>query len=164
MAFWSLLLVLSRQSGASAVGLVSLRIELQYRLLTLLVGWTGPTTCVSGLVCTVLNPYYSQCLPGTAQTTTSATSKSSTSSIISSTKTTSISTLTTTTKTSASATVTPPTGKFKWLGVDESGAEFGSSSYPGVWGKDFIFPSTSSLDVCPLPSPLKFELLGLTIM
>ncbi|KAI0744956.1 hypothetical protein C8Q76DRAFT_789417 [Earliella scabrosa] len=29
-------------------------------------GWSGPTTCVSGSVCTVLNPYYSQCLPGTA--------------------------------------------------------------------------------------------------
>lgn len=27
-------------------------------------GWTGATTCVSGTVCTVINPYYSQCLPG----------------------------------------------------------------------------------------------------
>lgn len=25
-------------------------------------GWTGPTTCVSGATCEVLNPYYSQCL------------------------------------------------------------------------------------------------------
>ncbi|KAF3403307.1 1,4-beta-D-glucan cellobiohydrolase xynA [Talaromyces pinophilus] len=25
-------------------------------------GWTGPTTCVSGTTCTVVNPYYSQCL------------------------------------------------------------------------------------------------------
>ncbi|KAK6360588.1 hypothetical protein TWF730_006726 [Orbilia blumenaviensis] len=25
-------------------------------------GWTGPTTCVAGTTCTVLNPYYSQCL------------------------------------------------------------------------------------------------------
>ncbi|KAI0076007.1 endo-1,4-beta-xylanase C precursor [Panus rudis PR-1116 ss-1] len=29
------------------------------------IGWTGPTTCVSGTVCTKLNDYYSQCLPGT---------------------------------------------------------------------------------------------------
>lgn len=29
-------------------------------------GWTGPTTCPSGWVCTVSNPYYSQCLQGTA--------------------------------------------------------------------------------------------------
>ncbi|KAF8071786.1 endo-1,4-beta-xylanase A precursor [Lyophyllum atratum] len=27
------------------------------------IGWTGPTTCVSGYTCTVGNPYYSQCLP-----------------------------------------------------------------------------------------------------
>ncbi|KAF3931789.1 hypothetical protein ABW19_dt0205744 [Dactylella cylindrospora] len=26
------------------------------------IGWTGGTTCVSGTTCTVLNPYYSQCL------------------------------------------------------------------------------------------------------
>lgn len=25
-------------------------------------GWTGPTTCASGSTCTVVNPYYSQCL------------------------------------------------------------------------------------------------------
>ena len=29
------------------------------------IGWTGATTCVSGSVCTVINDYYSQCLPGT---------------------------------------------------------------------------------------------------
>ncbi|KAI0360862.1 hypothetical protein OH77DRAFT_1418893 [Trametes cingulata] len=30
------------------------------------IGWTGATSCVSGTVCTVINPYYSQCLPGAA--------------------------------------------------------------------------------------------------
>ncbi|KAH9847489.1 glycoside hydrolase superfamily [Lenzites betulinus] len=30
------------------------------------IGWTGPTTCVAGTVCTEQNAYYSQCLPGTA--------------------------------------------------------------------------------------------------
>ncbi|KAJ3570368.1 hypothetical protein NP233_g4451 [Leucocoprinus birnbaumii] len=29
-------------------------------------GWSGATTCVAGYTCTVSNPYYSQCLPGTA--------------------------------------------------------------------------------------------------
>ncbi|KAK7034705.1 hypothetical protein VNI00_012112 [Paramarasmius palmivorus] len=29
------------------------------------IGWSGPTSCVSGACCTVSNPYYSQCLPGT---------------------------------------------------------------------------------------------------
>ncbi|KAK7032002.1 glycoside hydrolase family 3 protein [Favolaschia claudopus] len=39
-------------------------------------GWTGPTTCSEG-VCTYSNPYYSQCLPGTATTTTTTSSTSS---------------------------------------------------------------------------------------
>nr|CDJ79824.1 xylanase precursor [Leucoagaricus gongylophorus] len=29
------------------------------------IGWTGPTTCVSGTTCTYINDWYSQCLPGT---------------------------------------------------------------------------------------------------
>ncbi|KAJ8515181.1 hypothetical protein ONZ45_g7377 [Pleurotus djamor] len=28
------------------------------------IGWTGPTTCVSGATCTYSNDWYSQCLPG----------------------------------------------------------------------------------------------------
>ncbi|KAI0063814.1 hypothetical protein BV25DRAFT_1801462 [Artomyces pyxidatus] len=48
-------------------------------------GWTGGTTCVAGAVCTYSNPYYSQCLPGTASSsapiTSSATPTSSSSSI-----------------------------------------------------------------------------------
>ncbi|THH28296.1 hypothetical protein EUX98_g5893 [Antrodiella citrinella] len=30
------------------------------------IGWSGATTCVSGTVCTELNSYYSQCIPGAA--------------------------------------------------------------------------------------------------
>ncbi|KAI0636067.1 endo-1,4-beta-xylanase C precursor [Trametes polyzona] len=43
------------------------------------IGWTGATTCVSGTVCTVINPYYSQCLPGSASSSppTSSTTSSS---------------------------------------------------------------------------------------
>lgn len=41
------------------------------------IGFTGATTCVSGYVCTVSNPYYSQCIPGTAASTTTATSATS---------------------------------------------------------------------------------------
>ncbi|KAF7314754.1 Lipolytic enzyme [Mycena kentingensis (nom. inval.)] len=36
-------------------------------------GWTGPTTCVSGTTCVFSNPWYSQCLPGAATTTPPAT-------------------------------------------------------------------------------------------
>jgi cellulose 1,4-beta-cellobiosidase len=33
------------------------------------IGFSGPTTCVSGYTCTVSNPYYSQCIPGTGGST-----------------------------------------------------------------------------------------------
>lgn len=33
-------------------------------------GWTGATTCVSGYTCQRQSQYYSQCVPGTAATTT----------------------------------------------------------------------------------------------
>ncbi|THH06716.1 hypothetical protein EW145_g3894 [Phellinidium pouzarii] len=36
------------------------------------IGWTGATTCVAGSTCTVLNDYYSQCLPGASAPTTSS--------------------------------------------------------------------------------------------
>ncbi|KAA1470460.1 hypothetical protein DENSPDRAFT_775132 [Dentipellis sp. KUC8613] len=36
------------------------------------IGWPGDTSCVSGTVCTVLNAYFSQCIPGTATTPTDA--------------------------------------------------------------------------------------------
>jgi Fungal cellulose binding domain. len=27
------------------------------------IGWTGPTVCVPGWACIVINPFYHQCLP-----------------------------------------------------------------------------------------------------
>lgn len=42
------------------------------------VGWTGPTTCVSGSTCVYLNEWYSQCLPGSANPTTTPPSASAT--------------------------------------------------------------------------------------
>ncbi|KAJ3736982.1 beta-glucosidase [Lentinula guzmanii] len=44
------------------------------------IGWSGGTTCASGSICTVINPYYSQCLPGSTSAPSSiSTSISSTS-------------------------------------------------------------------------------------
>lgn len=37
--------------------------------------------------------------------------------------------------------------KMKWMGVDESGAEFGQNNLPGTYNKDYTFPATSSIDV-----------------
>jgi endoglucanase len=33
----------------------------------------------------------------------------------------------------------------RWLGVNQSGAEFGEKIYPGTWGKEFIFPSKNAI-------------------
>ncbi|CAH0027693.1 unnamed protein product [Clonostachys rhizophaga] len=41
--------------------------------------WTGPTTCVAGYYCQVQNEWYSQCVPGTASTTSSTRTTLSTS-------------------------------------------------------------------------------------
>ncbi|KUI71931.1 Endoglucanase gh5-1 [Cytospora mali] len=114
--------------------------------------WTGDTTCVSGYTCTYQSQYYSQCLPGTASTTlsTSTTKTTSTAAASSATKSSTTSVVSTTAVSSttassatSSASATSGTG-FKWFGVDESGAEFGTA-YPGTWGVDFIFPSNSSI-------------------
>ncbi|KAH9944529.1 beta-glucosidase [Epithele typhae] len=43
------------------------------------IGWSGGTTCASGSVCTFVNAYYSQCLPGTASTSSTSTAPTSTS-------------------------------------------------------------------------------------
>lgn len=95
-------------------------------------GWTGATTCVSGYVCTYANDWYSQCLPGTATTTSSVVT---------------VTTATATSSTAAATTTFAASGSFKWFGVDESVAEFGSDNYPGTWGIDFYFPSNTSIQV-----------------
>ncbi|KAK6505865.1 hypothetical protein TWF481_007755 [Arthrobotrys musiformis] len=131
------------------------------------IGWTGPTTCVSGNYCAVLNPYYSQCLPGTAstsstttttasrtttssttasRTTTSSTTTSRTTTSSTTTLRTSTTTSTTTRTTTPSASPTSGTKKFEYIGVNESGAEFGENSIPGVLGTDYTWPSPSSID------------------
>lgn len=95
-------------------------------------GWTGLTTCVSGYHCVYSNDWYSQCLPGSDSATTTAASGT-----------------TTTAAGTTTATATNPSATgWKWLGVDESGAEFGQGSLPGVYGTDFIFASTDVLGVC----------------
>ncbi|KAJ5359289.1 Endoglucanase EG-II [Penicillium cataractarum] len=72
-------------------------------------GWTGQTTCVSGYYCSVQNNYYSQCLPGTASTSSG----------------TSATTLVTTTSAMTSSSSSVPTTKVKFAGVNIAGFDFG---------------------------------------
>ena len=104
-------------------------------------GWTGATTCVSGYYCYLQNPYYSQCIPGTVSTT----AKAATTTAEATSASTAVPT-TLVTKTFSAATAGGTTAHFKWFGVDESGAEFTQTSLPGVYGTDFIFPSSSTID------------------
>ncbi|KAF9471786.1 hypothetical protein BDN70DRAFT_938685 [Pholiota conissans] len=73
-------------------------------------GWTGATTCVAGSVCTYSNPYYSQCLPGTASSTTT------------------VKPTTTTTTTGPTSTTTTPAGNSKanyWFSFGDSYSQTG---------------------------------------
>lgn len=37
-------------------------------------------------------------------------------------------------------------GKMQWVGVNESGPEFGDHIFPGLYGKDYIWPTLSTYD------------------
>ncbi|KAH0590484.1 hypothetical protein H2248_000632 [Termitomyces sp. 'cryptogamus'] len=75
------------------------------------INWTGATTCVSGAVCTVLNPYYSQCIPASSSTFSTSSQTSSATTI--STSTTS-STQSTTTSSSPTSSGTPANLSPEW--------------------------------------------------
>ncbi|KAJ7448640.1 endoglucanase E-4 [Mycena galericulata] len=87
-------------------------------------GWTGATTCVSGFTCVLSNPYYSQCLPGTATTTATT----STPPVTTSTPPVTTSTPPVTTTTTA----TPPTGSSPSTGI--IGTDFEGTLNSSVWG------------------------------
>ncbi|KAG9057832.1 hypothetical protein FS842_003594 [Serendipita sp. 407] len=110
------------------------------------INYTGSTTCDAGLVCVRINDYYYQCQKGS---TTSTTTKASTTTTKASTTTTTKASTTTTKTTSTTAVSTGTcTGatKFKYFGVNESSAEFGSNNIPGTLGTDYTWPSPSSID------------------
>lgn len=91
-------------------------------------GFSGSSTCVSGYKCTVVNQWYHQCQPGSADPPST--------------------TLKTTTAGGTQPTGSPGgDGKFLWVGVNEAGAEFGEKNLPGTWGKDFTFPEPAAVDV-----------------
>lgn len=87
------------------------------------IGFNGGSSCISGYGCVYLNDWYSQCQPGANPGNPTPTT------------------------TSAGSGPTSGAGKFKYLGVNEAGAEFGTGIFPGRWGKEFIFPDTSAIQV-----------------
>lgn len=111
-------------------------------------GWTGETTCTDGFTCSYASDWYSQCIPGTVAVTgtlqTSTTKKASTSTTTSAVK---ASVTSETSTTAPVATGGSSSGRLRWLGVDESVAEFGQGNYPGVYGQHFFFPDESAIAV-----------------
>ena len=79
------------------------------------IGWTGPTTCCLGSICTFNNQYYSQCLPVTTSSGGTATSTSrvttSPTPIISNTHTTTGASTPSTTVTSRATSTNPTTSR-----------------------------------------------------
>ncbi|KAF7378392.1 Glycoside hydrolase family 5 protein [Mycena sanguinolenta] len=100
-------------------------------------GWTGETDCAAGLACVEQNEWYSQCLPGTATTTTSPTTVSTTSTVKS---TTTVSTTTTVKSTTTTSSAPSSTGFIKTSGTrfTLNGQQFvpvGSNAYwPALLG------------------------------
>lgn len=103
-------------------------------------GFQGSTSCVAGYHCAYLNEWYSQCTPGAE----SATLKTSTTAAVPSSTT---SAAPGSTSSSSPGSGSGSGGKLKWLGINQSCAEFGQGTYPGTWGKEFTFPSASSIEV-----------------
>ncbi|KAK6515841.1 hypothetical protein TWF281_004432 [Arthrobotrys megalospora] len=87
------------------------------------IGWSGTTTCVSGYTCTVLNPYYSQCLPGSASSSTTTTTARTTPAISSTTTRT-----TTSTTTSTQPSSSPTSGIKYWFSFGDSYTATGFSA------------------------------------
>nr|ADX07304.1 putative endoglucanase [Flammulina velutipes] len=81
-------------------------------------GWNGDKACVSGAVCTVLNQWYSQCLPGTGAPAPSTTIATAT-----------LTTTSTTLPTGAECAVPPASaGSLELKGVNIAGFDFGCAT------------------------------------
>ncbi|GJE86576.1 fCBD and Cellulase domain-containing protein [Phanerochaete sordida] len=74
------------------------------------IGFSGSTTCVSGSVCSVINDYYSQCIPGVASSAPTAPSSPTTSS------------------TGPVSTAPASAGTLRFAGVNIAGFDFGCNT------------------------------------
>lgn len=108
--------------------------------------WTGATCCASGSVCTYGNAYYSQCLPGTASSSSATSSlKTTSSATISSTS--KLSSTTTTSKSSSTSTKATTT----ITGVASTTATYTGNPFSGVqlWANSYY---ASEISAYAMPS------------
>ncbi|EFQ25807.1 glycosyl hydrolase family 6 [Colletotrichum graminicola] len=112
-------------------------------------GWTGPSCCAAGSVCTVSNPFYSQCLPGSAAPSSSSTVASSTSTVrtsstpVVSPSRTSTVTGSVSTTSAGTGTTPPPTGGATYTGNPFVGVNLWANSYYASEISTLAIPSLS---------------------
>ncbi|KAK1981264.1 1, 4-beta cellobiohydrolase [Colletotrichum cereale] len=112
-------------------------------------GWTGPTCCAAGSVCTVGNAFYSQCLPGSAapsstSTMASSTMRTSSTPVVTPTRTsTSAGSVSTTSSGSGSGTTAPPAGGATYTGNPFAGVDLYANSYYASEISTLAIPSLS---------------------
>lgn len=104
------------------------------------VGSTSSTVCDWGLGYVNIDIYHSQCRPGALTSTLAPT-------ITKASNTVQPTTASTTSSAPQSSVCSGRRTKFKYFGVNESGADFGDGKIPGVLGTDYARLSPSSIDV-----------------
>ncbi|EPS45992.1 hypothetical protein H072_30 [Dactylellina haptotyla CBS 200.50] len=108
------------------------------------IGWTGPTTCVSGWTCVYGNDYYSQCLQATGTTATTTTTTSKTTTTSSKATTTSSKTTTTLSTTTSSKTTTTPTTTTKTTTTSTTTTKTTTTSTPVATGCVYYVATSGS--------------------
>ncbi|KAF3935613.1 hypothetical protein ABW19_dt0204771 [Dactylella cylindrospora] len=102
-------------------------------------GWTGATTCVSGYTCTYSNDWYSQCVPGTAATTTTSTTSSRTTTT----------SRTTTSRTSTSRTTTTRTSTTRTSSTTSRSTTLTTSTRSSTTTATPVVPTTTTTPAGP---------------
>ncbi|KAG2017977.1 acetyl xylan esterase [Coprinopsis cinerea AmutBmut pab1-1] len=95
-------------------------------------GYTGPSDCDSGYTCVPVNQWYHQCQPGSSAPTNPPNPP--------------VATTTTTAPRPTNSACPGAVTKFRYFGVNQAGAEFGSNIIPGELGTHYIWPAPSSID------------------
>lgn len=111
--------------------------------------WSGETACVCGTACTVVNDFFSQCIPGAEapEPTITVTETVTTTATVTDVQTVTVTSAPQSTPSAPSGDICPGTRtKFQFFGVNQSGAEFGNANIPGTLNKDYTWPSTDSVD------------------
>ncbi|KZL84438.1 cellobiohydrolase ii [Colletotrichum incanum] len=110
--------------------------------------WTGPTCCAAGSTCVVGNPFYSQCIPGSAapsssSTVVSSTVRTSSTPVVSPSRTSTTAGPVTTTSAGTGTTPPPVSGGATYTGNPFAGVDLWANSYYASEITTLAIPSLS---------------------